>query len=284
MLRNRSVAITLAVFFVVGCSSDPPAPREKASPQIPRVEEKKSAPDAGVQITAAAKAKIAEVSGLPTGTQVRLAFTPEGCTGMKTHLDIQFDPIGPQESRHDCGGMYCVYLTDQFPLVQGALIDWKEKERGFTVTFPNKTRENQVQTTKWINDEAEKRARRLDEEDRASGKLAERITQMRKLTLDDPQNELGHFRLGQLLMLDGQHGEAVKSFDRTLAISPDFSKAAQLLGECLIKIGEKQRAIDVLTKGWTTADKRGDEPARDAMGVILTSVGAPIPQAVPKKD
>jgi hypothetical protein len=113
MLRNRSVAITLAILFVVGCSSDQPAPREKATPQVPVVENKKAMPDAGVQISEAAKAQIAKVSGQPTGTQVRLAFTPEGCTGMKTHLHIQFDPIGSQESRHDCGGMYCVYLTDQ---------------------------------------------------------------------------------------------------------------------------------------------------------------------------
>ena len=84
-------------------------------------------------------------------------------------------------------------------------------------------------------------------------------------------------------MLDGRHAEAAKSFERTVAISPDFSKAAQLLGECLIKIGQKERAIEVLSKGWTTADKRGDEPARDAMAAMLSSLGAPLPQAVPNK-
>src|SRR5262245_49205805 len=239
MVRSRSIAIGVLCLPFIACSSDTTPRREPTTRQIQRVERKSQSPDAGIQITPAAKNQIALVSGKTTGTPVRLDVTPEGCTSMKTHLDIQLDPIGSKDSTQDCGGLSCVYLTEQFPLVQGALIDWKEKERGFKVTFPNKTRENQIKTTKWINDEIEKRAKRLDDEDRASGRLAERIAQMRKLSVDDPQNELGHFRLGQLLMVDGQHGEAVKSFERTLAISPDFSKAAQLLGECLLKTGQK---------------------------------------------
>ena len=34
--------------------------------------------------------------------------------------------------------------------------------------------------------------------------LEERIAQFRKMASDDPDNELGHFRLGQLLMENGQ--------------------------------------------------------------------------------
>jgi Fe-S cluster assembly iron-binding protein IscA len=281
MVRGHSVAVV--VLSLVGCSSEAPAPRERTTSEVQPVERKSASVDAGVQITPAAKAAIAKFSGRPAGTQVRLEFTPEGCTGMKTHLDIELDPVRPQDSIQECGDLYCIFLTEQFPLVQGALIDWKEKEQGFTVTFPNKTRENQIKTTKWINDEAEKRLKRLDEQDRATGRLAERLAEMRKLSVDDPRNELGHFRLGQLLMVDGQHAEAAKSFERTLTISPEFSKASQLLGECLIKLGEKQRAIEVLSKGWTTADKRGDEPAREAMAALLSSVGAPTPQGLSNK-
>ena len=43
--------------------------------------------------------------------------------------------------------------------------------------------------------------------------LAERIAQFRKMATEDPDNELGHFRLGQLLMEDGQHAEAIRSFE-----------------------------------------------------------------------
>src|SRR5436305_1876550 len=108
--------------------------------------------------------------------------------------------------------------------------------------------------------------------------LAERIAQFRKMATDDPDNELGHFRLGQLLMEDGQHAEAVTSFERTLELSPQFSKVYQLLGECLVKLGQRDKAVEVLTRGWQTADERGDKMPRDAMAKMLADLGAPVPQ------
>ena len=58
--------------------------------------------------------------------------------------------------------------------------------------------------------------------------LQDRIAQFRKMANDDPENELGHFRLGQLLAEAGDHEEAIKSFRRTLELSPQFSKVFQL--------------------------------------------------------
>lgn len=114
--------------------------------------------------------------------------------------------------------------------------------------------------------------------------LAERIAQFRKMATDDPDNELGHFRLGQLLMEDGQHAAAVASFERTLELSPQFSKVYQLLGECFIKLEQKDKAVAILTTGWTTADERGDKMPRDAMAKLLTQLGAPVPKAAPPAD
>ena len=108
--------------------------------------------------------------------------------------------------------------------------------------------------------------------------LAERIAQFRKMATDDPDNELGHFRLGQLFMEDNQPAEAVKSFERTLELSP-FSKVFQLLGECYITLDQKDKAIEVLTKGWQNADEKGDRMPKEAMEKLLKSLGAPVPQA-----
>lgn len=108
--------------------------------------------------------------------------------------------------------------------------------------------------------------------------LHERIAQFRKMATDDPDNELGHFRLGQLLMEAGDFTEASKSFERTLELSPEFSKVFQLLGECLLKLNQKEKAIEVLTRGWSVANDRGDKMPRDAMATILAKNGAPIPQ------
>jgi len=109
--------------------------------------------------------------------------------------------------------------------------------------------------------------------------LQERIAQFRKMANDDPDNELGHFRLGQLLMEDGQYEEAAKSFLRTLEISPHFSKVYQLLALCRIKQGQKDEAIRVLKEGWQVADQRGDKMPRDEMGRMLGEEGQPVPQS-----
>ena len=109
--------------------------------------------------------------------------------------------------------------------------------------------------------------------------LDERIAQFRKMATADPDNELGHFRLGQLLMEDNQPVEAVASFERTLELSPQFSKVFQLLGECFIKLDQKDKAIEVLTKGWQNAEDKGDRMPKDAMEKLLKSLGAPVPQA-----
>jgi tetratricopeptide (TPR) repeat protein len=108
--------------------------------------------------------------------------------------------------------------------------------------------------------------------------LHDRIAQFRKMATDDPENELGHFRLGQLLMEDNQFAEAANSFQKARELSPQFSKVYQLLGECYTKLGEKDRAIEVLTTGFTVADGRGVKMPRDAMGKMLADLGAPVPQ------
>jgi tetratricopeptide (TPR) repeat protein len=107
--------------------------------------------------------------------------------------------------------------------------------------------------------------------------LSDRIAQFRKMAHDDPDNELGHFRLGQLLMEDGQLEDAVKSFRRTLELSPQFSKVYQLLGSCLIKLNRRDEAAKVLQEGYSVADERGDNMPRDEMAKLLTELGQPIP-------
>ena len=107
--------------------------------------------------------------------------------------------------------------------------------------------------------------------------LQERIAQFRKMATDDPDNELGHFRLGQLLLEDGQYEDAAKSFRRTLELSPQFSKVFQLLGTSLMKLGRNPEAIAVLRDGFEVADQRGDNIPRDEMAKLLVQLGVPAP-------
>jgi len=107
--------------------------------------------------------------------------------------------------------------------------------------------------------------------------LQDRIAQFRKMANDDPDNELGHYRLGQLLMEAQQYPEAIQSFRRTLELSPRFSKVYHLLGQCLLANKQRDEAVNVLKQGFDVADEQGDNMPRDAMAGMLTELGEPAP-------
>lgn len=107
--------------------------------------------------------------------------------------------------------------------------------------------------------------------------LHERIAQFRKMASDDPENELGHYRLGQLLMEDKQYAEAIQSFRRTLELSPQFSKVYQLLGLAQLNSGQRDEALTTLKQGFDVADERGDNMPRDEMSRMLVELGQPAP-------
>ena len=107
----------------------------------------------------------------------------------------------------------------------------------------------------------------------ADPQLQERIAQFRKMAQDDPDNELGHFRLGQLLMEDNQFEDAARSFQRTLVLSPAFSKVYLLLAQSQIKLSRRDEAVATLREGVKIADQRGDKMPRDDMAKLLVELG-----------
>jgi tetratricopeptide (TPR) repeat protein len=113
--------------------------------------------------------------------------------------------------------------------------------------------------------------------------LPERIAQFRKMANDDPDNELGHYRLGQLLMENKEYDQAVASFRRTLELSPQFSKVYQLLGAAHLALNQRNDAIKVLRQGFSIADERGDNMPRDEMGRMLTQLGE-LPPILKKRE
>jgi Fe-S cluster biosynthesis and repair protein YggX len=109
--------------------------------------------------------------------------------------------------------------------------------------------------------------------------LQERIAQFRKMATDDPDNELGHFRLGQLLSEAGQDEEAVQSIRRAIEISPRVGKFYQHLAGVLLRLDRHDQAVQTLRQGFSIADEDGQNLPRDEMAKMLRELGEAVPES-----
>ena len=105
-----------------------------------------------------------------------------------------------------------------------------------------------------------------------------RIEQFRKMAEADPENELGHYSLGRAYLDAGQLPDAIKCFEKVVALNPNLSKVYQLLATALLGLNEKDKAIEQLTIGVKTADARGDFMPRNEMVKMLQDHGALVPE------
>ena len=116
--------------------------------------------------------------------------------------------------------------------------------------------------------------------------LEERIAQFSKMSQDDPDNELGHYRLGQLLQEANRHEDAIRSFRRTLELSPQFSKVFLLLGKSQVALNRKEEAIATYQEGHKVATERGDRIPASEISKELESLGVkpPEPASAPEPE
>jgi Fe-S cluster biosynthesis and repair protein YggX len=112
---------------------------------------------------------------------------------------------------------------------------------------------------------------------------SERIEQFRKMAEADPTNEIGHFSLGRELLTAGDLDGAVQSLRRVIEINPNISKAYQMIGTALKQQGKLPEAVEIWTRGVTTADSRGELMPRNEMIQLLKDAGAPVPELVNKQ-
>ena len=108
--------------------------------------------------------------------------------------------------------------------------------------------------------------------------INEKIERFKKMAADDPGNELGHFSLGRAFMEAGLYDGAIASFERVLSLKPGMSMAYKLMAEALLKRGQRDLAIEQLTKGVAAAHESGDNMPKNDMLRMLQELGAPVPQ------
>ena len=108
--------------------------------------------------------------------------------------------------------------------------------------------------------------------------LAKRIAQFENMAQADAANEMAHFSLGRAYSEASRWQDAADSFLRCIQLAPTMSMAYQMAGEMLLKSGVTERAVDVLTDGYTVAAERGEFKPKKAIADLLKSIGRPLPE------
>ena len=112
--------------------------------------------------------------------------------------------------------------------------------------------------------------------------LETRIAQFENMCREDPDNDMAHFSLAGAYAQAGRHADAAASYFRCIELNPAMSKAYQLAGQALIDAGRGEDAAELLTTGYRSAAERGDRMPMLAMGKLLESLGAPVPEVAAK--
>jgi Tfp pilus assembly protein PilF len=90
---------------------------------------------------------------------------------------------------------------------------------------------------------------------------------------DGPRDgALLRFSLGNALLEQGDHAEAIEAFRRAVAFDPQYSAAWKLLGKACLAVSDNDGAADAWRRGIEAAQKRGDKQAEKEMTVFLRRV------------
>lgn len=118
--------------------------------------------------------------------------------------------------------------------------------------------------------------------------IEQRIEQFKRIIETDDSNDMAWFSLAGAYNTAGRYPEAAEGYLKCIELNPTMSKAFQLAGAALHASEQDEKAAEVLTRGYSVAAERGDLMPQKAMGELLETLGAPVPEvkskAAPKAD
>ncbi len=107
--------------------------------------------------------------------------------------------------------------------------------------------------------------------------IEQRIAQWEQMAREAP-DDMAYFSLGSAYRDAERFEDADAAFAKAIELNPQMSRAYQLRGQVLIKLGREQEAADLLTRGYKIAAERGDVMPQRAMASLLQKLGVPLPE------
>ena len=108
--------------------------------------------------------------------------------------------------------------------------------------------------------------------------LTDRIARFENMATADPTNDMAHFSLGSAYLDAERYEEAASSFETCIGLNPDMTRALELGGSALLKLGKTGEAEELLQKGYTLAASRGEKRVQDGIETVLQEGGFKVPE------
>lgn len=105
----------------------------------------------------------------------------------------------------------------------------------------------------------------------------ERIAQWEQMAREAP-DDMAFFSLGNAYKDAERLEDAQAAFARAIELNPRMSRAYQLRGQVLVKLGREAEAGPMLVEGYKVAAERGDVMPQKAIGSLLEKIGLPLPE------
>jgi len=115
--------------------------------------------------------------------------------------------------------------------------------------------------------------------------VSQRIAQFENMVREgaDPTNDMAWFSLGSAYAQAERHADAAKAFARCVELNPGMSKAWQLAGKAFMDAQQNEKAVAILTEGYSSAAQKGDFMPQKAMADMLAQLGAAVPEVAKRQ-
>ena len=105
----------------------------------------------------------------------------------------------------------------------------------------------------------------------------DKIERFSNMAAADPLNDMAHFSLASAYFEAEKFEEAAMSFRACIKLNPEMTRAMELGGSALLKLGKRDEARELLTQGYEQAASKGEMRVKDGIEASMKSAGFELP-------
>ena len=108
--------------------------------------------------------------------------------------------------------------------------------------------------------------------------LQDKIERFQNMASADPTNDMAHFSLGSAYLDAERYEEASASFEECVKLNSEMTRAMELGGTALLRLGKLDDAKEILIRGYEQSAARGEMRVKDGIATAMQNAGFEVPE------